>query len=166
MAVRSTGRLALLLLIVPLVLFQCVGEKQVPPPPPQKCPPANEKRYKPEIKVDVSNKADIKASPRVAVIWEVEPEDPNAFPPFKPSKNRVKIKWTASDPNFKLGIRFTTKDCVIDDLKCDTPGECTAKVKTFPTQPPNTRCTYEMYERTNPAVKDEDADIIVMPCCS
>ncbi len=165
MSVRSTRRFALLLfMLVSVLYFRC---KPAPPtttttPPPAAKIPPNQKRYKPEIKVDVTK---LRADPKIAVIWDNEPEGgANAELPYKSSNKKVKITWTASDPKFHLLVEFNDeKNCVIEKPDCKTAGKCTASVMKDVTE--NTPCTYKMLNGDNLAMKDEEGDIVVMPCC-
>jgi hypothetical protein len=158
MTVHSTGRLTLfrliLLVFIPVLYFQCGGgtpQREVT------CPPANARRYKPTIEVDETQ---LKASPRVAIVWDVEPVDPNT-PPFKPSNKPVKITWQTKN-RFNLVVTFNDPNCGIEPPHCNGQGQCTAMVKKAQQ---NTRCTYQMFDGNNLPKKDEDADIIVTPCC-
>jgi hypothetical protein len=154
MSVRFNGRLAFLLLIVPLAYFQCM-------PLATKAPrAANPKRYNPTIDVD---KTKLTADPVVSVIWDRVPSNPNGDPPYTPSVNPVTIHWKGTTP-FNLQVKWKTPNCPIEDPKCNGHGECVAKTK--PPVSSNVRCTFEMLDGDQPAKTDDEADIIVMPCCS
>ncbi len=159
MPVRSTVRLVLVLLLVPIFYFQCMkaGVPPQEPPPPHKCPPANPKRFKPEITVDEKT---LTANPRVAVIWDVEPEDPTGEPPFKPSNRPVKITWKTQN-KFNLVVTFTTPNCPIDPPQCNGQGQCIAQVK--PPVAENIRCTYEMKNGDNVEVEISGIGVLRNP---
>ncbi|HSP15077.1 MAG TPA: hypothetical protein VLV78_10015 [Thermoanaerobaculia bacterium] len=165
MSVHSTGRFALLLLImVPVMVFQCAKPQEVPQsPPPHRFPPPKKERYEPKVSVDVANPKDLKAVPRVAVVWDVQPEDVNAVPLKRSKTKKVTIEWTAKDPKFNLLVTFKP-GCPIPQPACKGD-QCTAEVPPNQTEDaPTFRCTYEMFSKDKSA-KDEDADIIVTPCC-
>lgn len=158
MSVLSLRRFALLLLaVVPMLSFRCAqperGHAGWPP----------ERRFKPVINVD--EKA-LTASPRVAIVWDVEPADPNGSIPLQRSNRPVKVTWKTKDPNFKLLVRFVTPSCPIPQPECKESGKCTATIPAFSVPNPEPyRCTYELRNMSNVAQLDEDSDIVVMPCC-
>lgn len=155
MSAHSTRRFAfLLLIIVPLLSFQCATTDRSH---------KHEKRYKPVITVDDKT---LTASPRVTLVWDVEPANPDAdCCHFQRSNKPVTITWTTKDPAFQLDVAFV-EPCPIPKPDCKTPGQCTVRVPPFTTEAPEPyRCTYKMFDRSNPAKEDQDEDIVVIPCC-
>lgn len=156
MSVLSLRRLALLLLVVvPVLSFECArpsrhGHAGWPP----------ERRWKPQITVDDKT---LTAKPGVSIVWDVEPVDPNADLPLQRSTRPVKITWKTNDPKFDLLVTFITDKCPIPQPECK-PGQCTVSVPTNAGADPY-RCTYKMTNRVNVAQKDDESDIVVMPCC-
>jgi hypothetical protein len=159
MSVRFTGRLALLLLIASLLAsLRCAPAVQ---PLTVNCPPANVHRYQPQITVDETH---LTATPKVAIVWDVEPDNPSGPPPFKPSNRPVKITWKTQN-RFNLIVQFNDPSCGIQPPQCNGQGQCTAIVKPLAVRA-SVRCTYQMKNGDDLAKKDDEADIIIMPCCS
>ncbi len=164
MPVTLSRRVTLLLVVLgSLVVFRCSR-----PATRGECPPPDPSHYQPVISV-TNVGGDLKAEPRTAIVWDVEPQNPHAnlkWTAGEPvgasarSKQPVRVTWRGPD-----GLLVKFKDTP-KDKACVTPPqckgtECTATV--LPLVGGKARsCTYEMFTSQQ---KDEDADIVVTVCC-
>jgi hypothetical protein len=160
MSVSLTRRLAFLLVLLStsLITSTCERPAQQPPPPPPLlrdlfCVHGNGSRSYPMICVNPSK---LTADPRLATVYDVEPDNGH------PSKRPVTVEWNTQNRSL-FRIEFKQTNCVAGKPDCTTtPGQCTAKVLPLGSDK-HRQCTYSMFSGDK---KDDDATIVVNPCCS
>lgn len=153
MSLAVTRRSAFLLVILAsLVVFRCSSRAT----PQRTCPPPSPDRFRPVITVvDVGGNLTVPSSPNV--VWDFEPDvDPGDGCIRTPSHRAVKIVWNGPPG---LDIKFDRDACVTPPV-CKG-SQCTAVVKPLNGKPGNA-CTYKMFAG---AKVDDDAEIVVTPCC-
>ncbi len=160
MSVLDTRRFALLpVIMVALLTFSCPPYRKkivLPPPPPDFCTDPSGPPWRPVICVDENN---LTADPKVSVDMDVEPDDNN-----NPSNRPVVIYWRTHH-RANLQLKFKDESCV-ETPNCNGQGHCSAQVKPLALNQKGKkivrRCTYEML---NGDKKDDEADIVITPCC-